>query len=396
MFSRARLAALALALAAPALAPSAAVNAQQPAPPAAPAPAVADPLGTAAPFAYILDADTGATLYSKRGEEPLIPASMTKLMTYYIVFERLRDGRLSLDDELLVSEEAWRRGGAASGGSTMFLRLGSRVRVEDLLRGAIVQSGNDACIVLAEGVAGSEAAFAALMTERAAELGLSASTFRNATGLDEPGHRMSARDIARLADLLIDEFPQFYPIFSEPSFTWNGITQPNRNPLLRGVEGADGLKTGHLAASGYGLVGSAVRDGKRRIVVLQGLSSEAERAREAERVMRAAFADFLTVDVVKPGAEVGEAEVWLGRQPLVPLVVEGGLQLGLHADAADRLEAIVVYQGPLRAPVSAGDPVGELVVTAPGLAPVRAPVVAGADVERLGLFGRALAGLRGP
>lgn len=246
----------------------------------------ADPLNTLAPYAVILDGDSGEILYSKRGDEPMIPASMSKLMLYYLIFERIRDGRIRLEDEFTVSEHAWRTGGAGTDGSTMFLKLGSKVSVENLLRGAIIQSGNDACITLAEGAAGSEEAFSREMTARAHELGLAQSTFTNVTGLDDPGHRMSAADIARISFLIIRDFPQFYPMFRETSFTWNGITQPNRNPLLRELPGADGVKTGHLSSSGFGLAGSAVREGKRRIIVLQGLSSEAERRSEGPRVMR--------------------------------------------------------------------------------------------------------------
>ncbi|MBI1338759.1 D-alanyl-D-alanine carboxypeptidase [bacterium] len=354
-----------------------------------------DPLNTSATYAYIMDAGTGVSLYSKRGSEPLIPASMTKLMTMYIVFERIRDGRLSLDDELVVSENAWRKGGATSGGSTMFLKLGSRVKVDDLLRGAIVQSGNDACIVLAEGISGTEEAFATLMTERARELGLSSASFRNSTGLDEPDHRISAQDLGRLAQMIIRDFPQFYPIYSEQEFTWNGIRQPNRNPLLREVPGADGLKTGHLEVSGYGLVGSAVQDGKRRIIVLQGLPSETQRAQEARRVMRAAFADFDTVELVTEGAVVGAAEVWLGAKPTVPLVASGSVSKGLHIDATRKISAIINYKGPIAAPVKQGDTVAELLISAPGAEDIRVPLQAGETVGKLNLFGRALVGVRG-
>jgi D-alanyl-D-alanine carboxypeptidase (penicillin-binding protein 5/6) len=372
--------------------------AQTPAPPAPP-PAIqqfaADPLNTLAPYAVILDGDTGGLLYSKKGDEPMIPASMSKLMLYYLIFERVRDGRLRLDEEFTVSEHAWRTGGAGTDGSTMFLKLGSKVSVENLLRGAVIQSGNDACIALAEGAAGSEEAFAREMTARAHELGLTGSTFTNATGLDDPGHRMTAHDIARISFLIIRDFPQFYPMFSETSFTWNGITQPNRNPLLRELPGADGVKTGHLSASGFGLAGSAVRDGKRRIIVLQGLSSEAERRTEGPRVMRAAFADFQTYELVAKDAEVATASVWLGRTSEVPLVALETASAGLHVSAASKIRAEVVYKGPLYAPVAKGDVVGELVITAPGMKDVRVPVAAGADVPKLGLLGRAMLGLRG-
>jgi D-alanyl-D-alanine carboxypeptidase (penicillin-binding protein 5/6) len=365
----------------------------------APIPAVealaADPLNTNAPYAYILDGDTGQQLYSKNGDEKIIPASMSKLMVYYLVFERIRDGRLKLEDEFTVSENAWRKGGAGTAGSTMFLRLNSKVSVENLLRGAVIQSGNDACIVLAEGLAGSEEAFAREMTAKGQEIGLKNSTFTNATGLDDPGHRMSVADIALLGYRLIKDFPQFYPMFSETEFTWNGITQPNRNPLLREMDGADGIKTGHLSASGYGLVGSAVRDGKRRIIVLQGLSSESERRSEGARVMRAAFVDFQTVDLVAKDAEVATANVWLGEAETVKLVATAQASAGLHANALKGVRSIVVYKGPLIAPVTAGDVVGELVITAPGTPEIRVPVAAQTSVKKLGLIGRAMVGLRG-
>ncbi len=354
-----------------------------------------DPLNTNAPYAYIMDGDSGLPLYCKQCEEPLIPASMSKLMVYYLVFERLRDGRIKLEDEFTVSEHAWRTGGAGTDGSTMFLKLGSKVSVENLLRGAVIQSGNDACIVLAEGLAGSEEAFAREMTARAHELGMNDSTFVNATGLDAPGHRMSAADIARIGYLIISEFPQYYPMFSEPSFEWNGIRQPNRNPLMREIAGADGIKTGHLAASGYGLVGSAVRDGKRRVIVLQGLPSETARRQEGARVMRAAFSDFTVNTVVSKGAQVAVADVWLGEKSSVPLVAAEDVELGLHVDAMRKVSSVVVYQGPLHAPVKEGDAIGELVISAPGVEDVKVPVTAGATVKKLGIFGRAAHALRG-
>jgi serine-type D-Ala-D-Ala carboxypeptidase (penicillin-binding protein 5/6) len=355
----------------------------------------ADPLNTSAKFAYILDGDTGLPLYSKLGDEPMVPASMSKLMLYYLVFERLKDGRLKLDDEFTVSEHAWRTGGAGTDGSTMFLQLGSKVSVENLLRGAIIQSGNDACITLAEGLGGSEEAFAREMTAKAQEIGLTHSHFANVTGLDDPGQRMSASDIAHLGYKLITEFPQYYPIFSETSFTWNGITQPNRNPLLKEVQGADGIKTGHLSVSGFGLAGSAVRDGKRRIIVLQGLPSEAERRKEGPRVMRAAFSDFETAQLVSKGAEVATADVWLGEAKTVPLVAADAAAIGLHISAMKQIKSVVTYKGPLIAPVKEGDVVGEMVISAPGAQDIHVPVTAGASVKKLGLFGRAMVGLRG-
>ena len=355
--------------------------------------ALADPLNTKADYAYILDADTGQTLYSKRGEEAMIPASMTKIMTAFVVYERIRDGRLSLSDEFVVSENAWRKGGAASGGSTMFLELGSSVSVENLLKGVIIQSGNDACIVLAEGIMGSEEAFAAEMTRRARELGLESANFKNVTGLNEDGHEISAEDLAELAYLTITQFPEHYEIYKQDTFTWNGIRQPNRNPLLGEVPGADGLKTGHLEISGYGLVGSAVRDGKRRIIVLNGLDSMAERASEARRVMRSAFVDFKSQKVVEKDAIVGELDVWLGKAARVELKATKTVEIGVHLDSLRDLEVFIVAKGPIKAPIQEGDVLGRLVVRAPGVEDITADVVAATSVDKKGLIEKALVGM---
>ena len=370
----------------------------QPSPGAPPSPTEqlsSDPLNTAATYAYILDGDTGLPLYSKKGDEPMVPASMSKLMLYYMVFERIKAGRLAMTDEFTVSEHAWRTGGAGTDGSTMFLPIHSKVTVQDLLKGAVIVSGNDACIVLAEGLFGSEEAYARQATARGKELGLTNSTFANSTGLDDPRHRMSAHDIAVLAFRIIKDFPEFYPMFSEPEFTFNKTRQYNRNPLLRELDGADGVKTGHLSVSGYGLVGSAVRDGKRRIIVLNGLSSETERKKEGPRVMRSAFLDFTSATLVKKGAQVAVADVWLGEQAQVPLLAAEEYALGLHLDAVDKIKGEVVYKGPLYAPIKEGDVVGDLIVTAPGTQPRRIPVTAGATVNQLGFFAKAMQGLRG-
>jgi D-alanyl-D-alanine carboxypeptidase (penicillin-binding protein 5/6) len=386
---------------------SVAIAKPQNAEPAKPAPAAVsqlaqDPLNTDATFAYIMDGDTGVPLYSKRGDEAMVPASMSKLMLFYIIFERIRDGRLKLTDEFTVSEHAWRVGGAKAGGtaarsnvSTMFLDLNSKVSVDDLLHGAIIVSGNDACIVLAEGLAGSEEAMAREMTAKAHELGLTHSTFANVTGLEDPGQRMSAHDIARLSYLIIHDFPEQYKLFSQTSYTWNGITQPNRNPLLTELPGADGVKTGHLSVSGYGLVGSAVRDGHRRIIVLNGLSSDRDRRTEAPRVMRAAFTDFTVVNLVDKGAQVAVADVWLGEQKKVPLVATAGSQIGMHVSGSKGVKSVVIYKGPLSAPIKQGDIVGDLLITAPGVPDIKIPVAAGASVKKLGFFGRAMVGLKG-
>ncbi len=355
--------------------------------------AYADALNTKADYAYILDGDTGLSLYSKDGDVPFIPASMTKIMTAYIVFERLRDGRLTLDDEFVVSETAWREGGAASGGSTMFLDLGSKVTVRDLLKGIIIQSGNDACIVIAEAISGSQEAFAVEMTRRAQELGLKSAHFENPTGLYAENHRISAADLAKLAYLSIKDFPEFYDLYAEKEFTWNGIRQPNRNPLLGEVEGADGLKTGHLEISGYGLVGSAVRDGKRRIIVLNGLDSIADRASEARRVMRSAFNDFKVVEVIQADQIVGEADVFLGNKKTVELKATEVVKAALHSDAIRDITVEVVYTGPLKAPLKAGDVVGEIIISGPGMTDIRTPAVLASSVAKKNLIERALAGL---
>ena len=376
--------------------------AQPPAPAPAPAPQVdiaaqlaADPLNTSATYAFIMDGDNGIPLYSKRGDEAMIPASMSKLMLYYMAFERIKAGRLKLTDQFTVSEHAWRTGGAGTDGSTMFLPIHSSVSVQDLLKGAIIVSGNDACIVLAEGLFGSEEAYARQATARAKELGMTASRFANATGLDDPSHRMSAHDIATIAYRIIHDFPEYYPMFSEPEFTFNKTRQYNRNPLLRELPGSDGVKTGHLSVSGFGLVGSAVRDGHRRIIVLNGLENETARKTEAPRVMRSAFLDFTAAKLVSKGAEVAVADVWLGEAEKVSLISTEDYAIGLHLDAVDKVKGEVVYKGPLAAPVKEGDIVGELVITAPGTAPKKIPVAAAKTVNQLGIIGKAMAGLKG-
>ena len=348
---------------------------------------------TEASHAVIMDHETGEILFSKNGSEPMAPSSMSKLMTALMVFEALERGELSLDDTLPVSEEAWRRGGAASGSSTMFLEVNSRVSVENLLRGIIVQSGNDACIVMAEALGGTEANFADMMTERAHELGLESANFTNATGWPDEDHVISAADLARLARHIIETHPQFYDLYNETEFTYNGIRQYNRNPLLGVFDGADGLKTGHTSVAGYGLTASAVRDGERRIVVFNGMDSQAARADEAERLMRAAFSQFEVREIVAPGRVVGEAEVYLGQADAAPLRTAQGLTLGGHRRDLDTVRAEIVYDGPLRAPVAEGDPVGRLEVRLPDGRTRSVDLVAGADVERLGALGRAGAAL---
>jgi D-alanyl-D-alanine carboxypeptidase (penicillin-binding protein 5/6) len=355
--------------------------------------ALAQGFDTRATHAVIMDYESGDMLFSKNGEEPMPPASMSKLMTALMVFEALENGELSMETELPVSETAWRLGGSASGSSTMFLDVGSRATVRDLLQGIIVQSGNDACIVVAEAIGGTEENFADMMTERAHELGLESANFANSTGWPDPDHRISAADLARLARHMIEEYPAYYGIYAQEEFTYNGIRQFNRNPLLGLFPGTDGLKTGHTTESGYGLVASAEQDGERRIVVFNGMESNNARADEAERLMRAAFNEFEMVQIVEAGAEVGEAQLYMGQSEMVALRASEGLSIGLHRRAMDDYTAEIVYQGPVDAPVLEGDPIARLVITLPDGHTRSVPLEAAAGVERKGMFGRAGASL---
>lgn len=349
---------------------------------------------TLAKAVVLMDAETGAILYAKDADTPMPPASMSKLMTVFMVFERLRDGRLSLDDTFRISENAWRKGGAKSGSSTMFLVPGKRVRVEDLIRGIIVQSGNDACIVVAEGISGNEDVFADEMTERARQLGLTSSIFKNSTGWPHPEHRMSPKDLATLAKLTIEQFPEYYHYYSEQSFVYNGIKQNNRNPLIYKDMGADGLKTGHTDESGYGLTGSATRGDRRLILVVNGLPSKKERTREPERLLEWGFREFGNYALLGAGEVVEEAKVWLGTEPTVQLVIENDLKLTLPKKARREMRIAVNYQGPIPAPVKKGDRLATLTVSAPGEKTIEIPLVAVADVEQLGLIGRLIAAFK--
>jgi D-alanyl-D-alanine carboxypeptidase (penicillin-binding protein 5/6) len=358
--------------------------------PAAAMPALAQSTyETDASHAVIMDYETGTILFSKNGDEPMPPASMSKMMTVLMTLEAIESGSLALDDELPVSEHAWRTGGAASGSSTMFLEVGSRARVDDLLHGVIVQSGNDACIVLAEAIGGSEEAFADMMTQRAHELGMESAHFANATGWPDPDHEISAEDLARLARILIRDHPDFYDIWSQREFTYNGIRQYNRNPLLGVFSGADGLKTGHTEESGYGLVGSAARDGERRIIVFNGMDSNAARASEAERMMRAALTDYDVYHLFAAGDAIEhDAPVFMGEAQTVPLRAEGDVSIGLHRRARRDMTVSVNYEGPIPAPIAEGDTIATLTVEAPGMEPQDFPLVAAEAVPEKGLMGR--------
>ena len=348
---------------------------------------------TIADHAIILDYDSDVVLYSKDATEPMVPASMTKIMTVYMIFESLNDGRLKETDTFTVSERAWREGGWASGGSTMGLAIGQEVSIRDLIRGIIVQSGNDACIVAAEGISGTEEAFAEEMTTRAQELGLKTASFKNSTGLFADGHEISALDLAHLAKLTIENFPDYYGVYAEEDFTWNDITQPNRNPLIYRYDGADGLKTGHLSQSGYGLVGSAITDGERRIIVVNGLENERVRAEESERMMRAAFREFSVTTPYSAGETVGEVPVWLGKSRTVSTIVNSDMKLAYPSSDRNRLKAEIVMDGPLPAPVSEGDQIGYLVISGPDGELKRQPVFAQQSVAKMGLLDRAFEGL---
>jgi len=345
---------------------------------------------TPAPHVAILDYETGLVLYEKNAQTPTAPASMTKIMTAQMIFERLKDGRLSKDTEFTVSEEAWRRGGVKSGSSTMFLKVKSKAGVEDLLRGVIVQSGNDACIVLAESIAGSEAAFADLMNIRAEELGLTSANFTNATGWPDEEHKISTLDLARLAHHTIKEHPEYYAIYSEPSFTWNGIKQDNRNPLLGRFTGADGLKTGHTEISGYGLVASAKLGDRRRIVVLNGLGSKSARRDESLRLMRAAFDQFKVYELYAAGDEVASVPVFMGKSETVKAVVGSDVKAGLHRESRKGLKTQISYEGSAAAPITKGDKIAELLISEPGRDLRRIPLFAAEDVERRSAFSRVM------
>jgi D-alanyl-D-alanine carboxypeptidase (penicillin-binding protein 5/6) len=315
-------------------------------------------------------------------------------MTVHMLFERLKEGSLSLDDTFSVSERAWRIGGAKSGGSTMFLSPGERVRVEDLIRGIVVQSGNDASIVVAEGLASSEETFAEQMTERARKLGLTNSTFRNATGLPDPSHLTTARDLAKLAIQTIEAFPEYYRYYSEKQFTYNGIRQGNRNPLLYSDTGVDGLKTGHTEASGYGLTASAKRGDRRLVLVVNGLPSMKVRSHESERLLEWGFREFDNYKLFAAGDTVADADVWLGRERSVTLVIDKALVITLPRKARSEMKVTATFESPLPAPIAKGDRLAKLVVSAPGVDPVEVPLVAGANVGQLGVFGRLGAALK--
>ncbi|VBB68534.1 D-alanyl-D-alanine carboxypeptidase [invertebrate metagenome] len=347
-------------------------------------------IGTPVKHSLVVDYNTKAILLEKNAGVLMHPSSMSKLMTLYMVFERLHEGDLSLDDTFVVNERAWRMGG-----SKMFVALKSSIAIADLLRGIIVQSANDACIVIAENLAGSEKSFAEAMTAKARRIGLTHSTFRNASGWPVPDHLMTARDLATLARRLIIDFPEYYPLFREMYFTYNGIRQGNRNPLLyKQTLGADGLKTGHTEAGGYGLIASAIRDGRRVIMVLNGLASIKQREQESERLVEWSFRAFMNRNLFKANTEITTADVWLGTQATVPLVTNREIIVTLPRAINKNVRATVVFDSPIPAPILRGERLATLVLTIPGIATPEIPLVAGVDIKRLSFSGRLLAAAR--
>lgn len=328
-----------------------------------PHPASAQRFETSAGQAILLDAESGTVLFQHEADTQMVPASMAKLMTVAVIFKALKSGDLSFDDEFVVSEDAWRRGGAVARGSTMFAELGSTIKLNDLLRGIIVQSGNDACIIVAEAMGGSETVFADMMNAEARRIGLENSNFTNATGLPDPKQRVTARDLAKLADYIIRTYPEYYKIYSEESFTWNKITQRNRNPLLSMNIGADGLKTGFTEESGYGLVGSAARDGQRLILVINGTDSDKSRATEARKLIDWGFRAFERTVIFDADEVVAEAKVFGGTRRSVGLVGDGPIELLLPHGRRDTIRGRVIYNAPVSAPIAKGQEIGTLRLT---------------------------------
>lgn len=346
---------------------------------------------TAAKQAILIDNTTKTVLLDKKADIPMPTASMSKLMTAYMVFDALQAGRLNLDDEFIVSENAWRIGGAKSGGSTMFLNPKQSVKVRDLLRGIIVQSGNDACIVVAENMAGSEEAFAKQMNLKAKEIGLKNSNFENATGLPAPNHKMSPKDLALLANEIINRFPQYYSIYSETEFKFNGIKQGNRNPLLGVIDGADGLKTGHTEEAGFGLVGSAKDStGRRLIMVIAGLPSMKARTAESQKLMRWGLNNFENVKLFSANAVLDKVPVWLGKEKTVDIIPEKEVLFTIPKGEGAFIKTTLSYQSPVSAPIQQGQQLGTLKIKT-STEEITVPVIAASAVEKTGIFGKIIA-----
>ena len=347
---------------------------------------------TSIPAAVLLDPDSDSILFEKNGDQLVAPASLAKLMTLEYVFNEIKEGRVKLDDSFMISENAWRKGGAPSHGSTMFAAIHSRVRVDDLIHGIIVDSANDACIAIAEGLAGNETAFGALLTERAREIGLEKSTFTNAEGYPDPNLRVTAREMAELARHIMHTYPDFFPYFAEREFTWNNIRQQNRNPLLGMGIGADGMKTGETVEAGFNLVGTATQDNRHLIVVITGAKSEKERADEGKKMLDWGFHGFEARMLFAEGQNIGEAKVFGGDTSYVHLIAPGLIKLMMPRNSDDRLLARIIYTGPVPAPVTKGQPIGKLRVFRGENLALEAPLAAAEDVGKGTMSQRAVDG----
>lgn len=331
--------------------------------------------------AILMDAKSGLILYQKDIDTPIPPASMSKLMTQALVFDALKKGDIKIDQTFPISENAWRKGGALARGSTMYAALGSNISVSDLLQGAIIQSANDACIALAEALAGTEQAFTLRMAEKAKALGLEQSSFGNSTGLPDPLQRMSVKDLANLARYIISTYPDYFKIYSKPEFTWNKITQQNRNPLLKDYPGADGMKTGYTQEAGYSMVGTATRDGRRLVMVIAGLGSINERKVEAQKLLDWGFNQFKTISLYEAGDVVSRARVWGGSSRWVNLITTNPVKVALSPTEQEKADVKMSYSGPLQAPVKAGTNVGMMRILVDGKVISEADLQTAADVD---------------
>ena len=351
-------------------------------------------IDTKAKNMILVDFETGEYMYEKDISQPIPPASMSKLMTVYMIFDKLRDGSLSLEDTFRVSENAWRKGGAASGGSTMFLAIGDEVTIDQLLKGIIIQSGNDACIVAAENIAGDEDSFVEMMNIKARELGMNNSTFANVTGLPHPDHRMSVEDLAILARKIIEEFPQFYHLFSQKEFVYNGIKQGNRNPLLYSMPYADGLKTGHTDEAGFCLTASAKKGDRRIIGVMTGLKSNKERSDEADKMMSWAFREYDNYKLKQKGDKIADIPVWYGESNSVPMVLSEDIIKTLKKSVRNDVKMIASYDKPVKAPVNMGQQLGVLKIEVPDVKTYEVPLVAGQTINKVGVWGKIKANIK--
>ena len=341
---------------------------------------------TEAPHAIIMDVATGEVLFEKDARVAMSPASMTKIMTAHMVFDALKNGVITPNTKYLVSNEAWKRGGVSSGSSTMFLEAGSSVSVMDLLRGIVIQSGNDACIAIAEGMAGNEEYFAKRMTVKAKELGLTTANFKNSTGWPHPEHKISAYDLASLTKQSMNSHPDYFSIYSEGSFTWNGITQNNRNPLLGKFSGADGVKTGSTKDSGYGLVGSATIGENRRIIVVNGLASKSQRSSVSQKLMQAAFNQFKVYALYKKNDIVGQIDVYLGSTGKVNVMTGNDINVGMYYDDRSSLRTKITYKDAV-APIDKGTHVADLIIAVPGRVDRVVPLLSTESISKDSLFG---------